>query len=188
MYHLSQPTKLILNPFNYFEWKTKISLLLRSKGLYQVTMGMEKEPTVAVEKIKYFNKLYEAIGIIFLSISIDLLFHFSRATTPEVVWTTLEGLFGKQDAMRVHQLENELISLSQIHFRKMQEFFTKFKSLLIELNSCGVTKEEEQLIISILSKLGPEYFVFVLSFQASKLTQEKWKMPLLNDFIVELTQ
>jgi hypothetical protein len=48
-------------------------------------MGMEKEPTVAVEKIKYFNKLYEAIGIIFLSISIDLLFHFSRATTPEVV-------------------------------------------------------------------------------------------------------
>jgi hypothetical protein len=100
----------------------------------------------------------------------------------------LEGLFGKQDAMRVHQLENELISLSQIHFRKMQELFTKFKSLLIELNSCGVTKEEEQLIISILSKLGPEYFVFVLSFQASKLTQEKWKMPLLNDFIVELTQ
>jgi hypothetical protein len=37
-------------------------------------------------------------------------------------------------------------------------------------------------------KLGPEYFVFVSSFQASKLTQEKWKMPPLNDFIVELTQ
>jgi hypothetical protein len=40
--HLSQPTKLILNPFNYFEWKTEISLLLRSKGLYWVTMGTEK--------------------------------------------------------------------------------------------------------------------------------------------------
>jgi hypothetical protein len=38
------------------------------------------------------------------------------------------------------------------------------------------------------SKLGPEYFVFVSSFQASKLTQEKWKMPPLNDLISELTQ
>jgi hypothetical protein len=28
----------------------------------------------------------------------------------------------------------------------------------------------------------------VSSFQASKLTQEKWKMPPLNDFIVALTQ
>jgi hypothetical protein len=49
-------------------------------------------------------------------------------------------------------------------------------------------KEEEQLILSILSKLGPEYSIFVSYFQASKLTQEKWKMPPLNDFIVALTQ
>ena len=89
--------------------------------------------------------------------------------------------------MRVHQLENELISLSPIHFRNLQELFTKFKSLLVELNACGVTKGEEQLILSILSKLGPEYSIFVSSFQASKLTQEKWKTPLLNDFIVALT-
>jgi hypothetical protein len=105
-----------------------------------------------------------------------------------VVGITLEGLFDKQDAMRVHQLENELISLSHIHFRNLQELSTNIKSLLIELNACGVTKEEEQLILSILSKLGPEYSVFVSSFQASKLTQEKWKMPPLNDFIAALTQ
>ena len=85
MDNLSQPTKLILNPFNYFEWKTEISLLLRSKGLYRVTMGIEKEPIVATEKIKYFNKLYEAIGMICLSISRDLLFHVGGDTTPDVV-------------------------------------------------------------------------------------------------------
>jgi hypothetical protein len=85
MDHLSQPTKLILNPFNYFEWKTEISLLLRSKGIYRVTMGTEKELTIAAEKIKYFNKLDEAIRLICLSISRDLLFHVSRSTTPDVV-------------------------------------------------------------------------------------------------------
>jgi hypothetical protein len=59
---------------------------------------------------------------------------------------------------------------------------------LFELNACGVTKEEEHLILSILLKLGPEHFVFVSSFQASKLTQEKWKMPPFNDFIAKMTQ
>jgi hypothetical protein len=78
-------------------------------------MGTEKEPTSAAEKIKYFNKLDEAIGMICLSIYRDILFHVSGPTTPDVVWATLEGLFSKQDAMRVHQLENELISLSLIH-------------------------------------------------------------------------
>ena len=67
--HISQPTKVTLTPFNYFEWKTDITLLLRSRGLYRVTMGTETEPTSAAEKIKYFNKLYEAIWLICLSIS-----------------------------------------------------------------------------------------------------------------------
>ena len=70
MDHISQPTKVTLTPFNYFEWKTDITLLLRSKGLYRVTMGTETEPTSTAEKIKYFNKLDEAIGLICLSISI----------------------------------------------------------------------------------------------------------------------
>jgi hypothetical protein len=87
-------------------------------------MGTKKELTTTMEKIKYFNKLYEAIGMICLSISKYLLFHVSGATTPDVVWTTLEGLFNKQDAMRVHQLENELISLSPINFSNLQELFT----------------------------------------------------------------
>jgi hypothetical protein len=65
------------------------------KRVLQGTMGTEKEPTTAAEKIKYFNKLYESIGMIFLSISIYILFHVSGATTPDVVWTTLEGLLGK---------------------------------------------------------------------------------------------
>ena len=140
MDHTSQPTKVILTPFNYFEWKTDITLILRSRGLYRVTMGTELELTSVVEKIKYFNKLDEAIGLICLSISMDLLFHVSGDASPDVVWKTLEGLFGQQDELRAHQLENEIISLSPTHFSNIQEFFTKFKSLLTELQACGVTK------------------------------------------------
>lgn len=121
MDHTSQPTQLVLIPFNYFEWKTKITLLVRRKGLYRVTMGMETEPTSTMENIKHFNKLDEEIRLICLSISGKLLFHVNGATTLDAVCTTLEGLFGKQDDMRMHQVENELISLSPTHFINLQE-------------------------------------------------------------------
>ena len=104
---------------------------LRSKGLYRVTMGTKVEPNSAVEKAKYFNRLDEAYGLLCLSISRELLFHIDTLTTPNEVWVKLETLFGKTDELRRHQLENELIILSPMHFDTIHDFFTKFKSLLL---------------------------------------------------------
>jgi hypothetical protein len=73
--------------------------------------------------------------------------------------------------------------MSPGHFETLQDLFTKFKSLLLELKSCGIEKKEEQLILSIISKLGPEYFVFMSSFQTSILTMgTNWKMPPMDAF------
>jgi hypothetical protein len=107
---------------------------------------------------------------------------------PQRVWTKLEELFGKQDELRAYSLDNELIGLNPSNFDSLQEYFTKFKSLLVHLKYFKVVKKYEQLILSILSKLGPDYSVFVSSFHASKLTTLKWKMPSLDDFIEALTQ
>ena len=106
-------------------------------------MGTEVEPNSAIEKSKFFNRLDEAFGMLCLSISKDLLFHVDNLTTPNEVWLKLEALFGKTDEMRGHQLENELISLSPAHFETIQYFFTKFKSLVLQLKKCGIDKNEE---------------------------------------------
>ena len=66
---------IFLTPFNYFEWKTDMVIQLRAKGLYRVTMGTEVEPNSTVEKLKYFNRLDEAFGLLCLRISRELLFH-----------------------------------------------------------------------------------------------------------------
>jgi hypothetical protein len=58
-------------------------------------MGIEIEFHSAMEKAKWFNRMDEAFGLLCLSISHDLLFHIESDTTPNKVWTTLEGLFGK---------------------------------------------------------------------------------------------
>ena len=161
---------IFLKPFNLFYWKVDMVIQLRSKGLYRVTMGTEVEPNSTVEKAKYFNRLDEAYVLLFLSISREILFHIDSLTTPNEFWLKLQTLFGKIDELRGHQLENELISLSPPHFDTIQYFFTNFKSLLLQLKKCGIEKKEDQLILSILLKLGPEFLVFSNTFHSRKLT------------------
>ena len=53
--------------------------------------------------------------------------------TPKEIWDKLASLFDKQDELRVHQLENELISIHPSSFETLNEFFTKFKNLIFQL-------------------------------------------------------
>ena len=81
--------------------------------------------------------------------------------------------------MRGHMLEVELNTLDPKSFDNIQDLFTKFKSLILRLESCGIdkSKQEKQLILTILAKLGPKYNLYVSSFHSSRyLLGSKWKM------------
>ena len=104
------------------------------------------------------------------------------------MWIKLESLFGKQYDLRGHQLENELISLKPSEFKTIKELITKFRTLVLFLNQCRITKEKYQLILSILSNLVSEYSVFVSIFYATNLAVWNWRMPSLDAFIGSLTQ
>ena len=127
---MDQSQKIILTPFNFFEWKAEMEILLREKCLYRVTMEIEPEPNAAAEKIKWHNRRDEAYGLLCLSISRDLLFHLDGLTSPNEVWENLVELFSKIDEMKGHQIENELISLSPSSFESLQLYFSKFKALI----------------------------------------------------------
>ena len=105
---MDSSSDMILTALNYHEWKSKIGILLRNKGLYRVTLALENDPNVAIEKAKWHNRLDEAYGLLCLSISPDLLFHLDGLTTPNQVWTKLKSLFGFQDELRAHQSQQHL--------------------------------------------------------------------------------
>jgi hypothetical protein len=85
----------ILTPYNYFAWKEKIAIHLQTIGLYRLNLNTYTEPTSAIEKSKYLNRMDEALGTICSLISLDLIFHISSCKTPNEAWTTLEGIFVK---------------------------------------------------------------------------------------------
>jgi hypothetical protein len=46
------------------QWKSHMEDLLRSKGLYQITLGKEQEPTDDEKYVKWINRNDEACGLI----------------------------------------------------------------------------------------------------------------------------
>ena len=128
---MDQYQKISLTPFNLFEWKDEMEILLREKHLYRFTMAPEAEPNVATEKIKCHNRRDEAYGILCLGVSRDLLFHLNGLTSPNEVWEKLVEIFGKTYEMRGHQIKNEFLSFNPSSFESLQIYFTNFKALVL---------------------------------------------------------
>ena len=78
-------SEILLTPHNYLEWKPKILLHLRCRGLYQIIMAMEVEPDSIDEKNDFLNKQDMAIGFIVMYISLEILhevYEESQQSTP----------------------------------------------------------------------------------------------------------
>jgi hypothetical protein len=161
--------------------------LLRSKGLYQITLGKEKTPIDDDKKVKWANRSDEARGLIRMSISPDLRFHLKEIDDPEEAWEKIESVFGKLNIIRAQQLENQVLTLSPSDFSCLGDYLSKFKTLRILCEECEIKMEEECCIYLILSKLGSAYSVFVSTFYAMREALGKaYQKPTLESFCVAL--
>jgi hypothetical protein len=53
-----------ITPYNYFDWNPKEVFQLKRKGLYNLTMATETEPTSTIEKMRWVNCKDEARGLL----------------------------------------------------------------------------------------------------------------------------
>ena len=84
-------------------------------------------------------------------------------------------------------MKNKLIGLSPCDFDNIQDFFSKLNSSRLEFSNCGITEDDEQLILSILSKIGPKYSIFVSTFYAiMDALGSAYKMYSLHEFAAQL--
>jgi hypothetical protein len=90
-------SNLLLTNTNYFQWKSHMEDLLRSKGLYWITLGKETTPNDVAKKSKWDNRNDEARGLIRMSISPDLRFHLQSIDKPKEDWEKIESVFGKKN-------------------------------------------------------------------------------------------
>jgi hypothetical protein len=128
--------------------------LLRSKGLYRITLGKENAPTDDDKKFKWVNMSDKEHGLIRMSISLDLRLHLKEIDDPHEAWENIESVFGKLNIIRAQQLENQVLTLSPSYFSFLGDYLSKFKTLRMLCEECEIEMEEERCIYLILSKLG----------------------------------
>ena len=159
---------VILNSTNYFQWLPHMVYILRSKGLYRIATGQETKPIDGDKAAKWENKQDQAQGLIGMSIAQDLRFHIQEIDSPHEAMKKLNTVFGIQNEIRSHQLENELLYLDPNNLSSIEDFLSKFKTLRLLLESCKFKKEDGSIIYSILAKLGLAYSVFVSTFHSTR--------------------
>ena len=165
-----------------------MQLALRKKGYYRIILGREVEPHHPSEKKKFMNRLDEAFSYLCTHISRDLLFHLEGLRTPKEAWEKLEILFGKKNEIHGHILENALIALQPSSFDTIQQFFAKFKSLALQCRQCGIERKDEQHVLSIITKLGSKYYIFVSTFHYGRASISNWNISSLDIFFESLIQ
>jgi hypothetical protein len=180
---MTSPIDILLTNTNYFSWKSHMEDVLRSKGLYQITLGKELEPVDDEKKVKWANKSDRARGIIRMSISSDLRFHLQGIDALDAAWTKLKVVFGKHNIIRAHHIEDQLMTLSPNDFSCVEDYLSKFKTLRLLCIDCKKDIKEDQCIYIILSKLGNAYYVFVSTFYATRDALENaYKDPNIESF------
>ena len=122
----------ILTTSSYLDWSIDMHLALRKHVYHGIMHGWEPEPHQPVEWNKFLNQCDEAFGYLCTYISRDLLFHLKGLRTPRESWEKPDRLFNKQDELRGHILENDLVSLHTSSIKTIEQLFTKFGSLSVQ--------------------------------------------------------
>jgi hypothetical protein len=99
---MDSPNDIFLTSTNYLLWKFCMEDVLRSKGLYQITLEKEQEPNDDNKKSKWDNKNDETCGLIRMSISRDLRFHLQGIDDHDEAWEKLQAMFGKPNIIQTH--------------------------------------------------------------------------------------
>ena len=96
--------------------------ILRSKGIYRIATRLKTKPSNDDKVAKWENKQDQARGLIRISIAQDLWFHVLDIETPHEALDKLNTVFGIQNQIRAHQLENELLTLDPNNLSSIEDF------------------------------------------------------------------
>ena len=109
---MENTSTILLTSTNYFQWKSHMENLLRSKGFYRITLGTKIASTDDEAKVvKWDNKNDQAHGLIGMSISLDLKFHLDGLDSPVEAWEKLTNVFVLKNEIQTYQLENKVLTL-----------------------------------------------------------------------------
>jgi hypothetical protein len=77
-----------------------------------------------------------------MCISLDLRFHLQQIDKPDEAWENIESVFGKHNIIPAQQLENQVLALGPSDLSFIEDYLSKFKTLIILCEECKIKMDE----------------------------------------------
>ena len=107
----------LLSPFNYADWKPKMSAYLKRQCLFDVSIGALSEPESYEEKIEWINNCDRYYGIMCLVMYPNIYHLIDSAEYPFELWKNLDKAFSLQE------IEDEAWSEPNISSCSLSQYF-----------------------------------------------------------------
>ena len=99
--------------------------LLRTKGIYKISLGIEIYPIDDEAKVsKLDKKKYKHHGLIGMSISLDLIFHLYGLDSPIEAWEKFHNLFGLKTKFELINLKMSYLPQTLVIFLQLKIMYT----------------------------------------------------------------
>nr|KYP64167.1 hypothetical protein KK1_018757 [Cajanus cajan] len=125
----------VLKGPNYRTWARAMKTALRAKMKLGFIDGTIKKPTIGSRDFPNWEKT-DSMVMAWLINVVEPSLHgsISHASTTRDIWLDLEERFAQINAPRIHQLWHMLCMMEKEHDEDVTSYYTKFKSILDELD------------------------------------------------------
>jgi len=164
---------------NFAVWKTQAKSYLTVKGLWKyVSVGLAENANE-----EQIDKEAQAMAQLTLLLDPCTFSHIATATTAKSAWESLIEAFENKSVTRKVDLLRQLVQLRLTDCNSVEEYVNKMILTSLQVNTAGLTLDDEVIASLMLAGLPEEFLPMVLAVENSKekLTVDAVKSILLQD-------
>lgn len=141
---------------NWAVWRFQTEVLMKSKGFYEIIMGVRAKPEDANALKEWTSHDAKAQEIIVMRMEPGPLTHVLTCPTASSMWSKLKSVYDKESVVSVHLLQQKFFML-QFEDSSMSVFLSKLEDLVSKLKQAGEPVSEKMTITKILMSLPEQY-------------------------------
>uniref|UniRef100_A0A803PGK5 GAG-pre-integrase domain-containing protein n=1 Tax=Cannabis sativa TaxID=3483 RepID=A0A803PGK5_CANSA len=140
-------------------WRMEMKALLIHQGLYEALLGEKFVPDLMSEKDKK-ETLAKAHSAIILTLGDNVLRKVAKEDIVTVAWLKLESLYMTKSSVNRLYLKHALYSFKMMEDKSIGKQIDEFNKLILDFKNIGVTVEDKDQALLLLSSLSKSFTHF----------------------------
>lgn len=182
---------------NWSVWRFQTEVILRGRGLLELTQGKEVIPEDEDKKRAWLKNDAKAQELIVTRMETGPITHLLTCTSATDMWTKLKSVYDKESAVSVHLLQQRFFTC-EYKDDSMSTFLSRLEGVRDKLKQAGEEISDKMTITKILMTLPEPYKHFRSAWESvavddqkievltSRLLMEEERLNNLDDGVVAL--